>query len=498
MASRPKLAVTCSVHTDDTTRTVRFKPTLLLPSMSNPRPSTYGEHAELTAAALTRLTSPTPLPTDPQDVEQMLRCRDAVLDSVRQRLYDFGVITNVDASPSRLAPWTPFKEERIPIQLAVIASCLPRMQEGDRPPPSEALSRRSMDPTVDLWRTAAIESLAASAALSSTLQSWTVDDPSGRWLVLRDAAGLLESIALLDLELREVGLLNQHDAPHPMPPIEDVRAVLAQAGRVAGWRMTSDDVDRLASPVRYPVAGERGTDGVVQLVRSVADLSAAQGKLASALRVPHGTNAFASSEPHISARVARFVVTGQLFVHSLHSQLAEPSVDVTDRSRRRERLDALVEVDRRVAHLIDADPRQRMAGAASYLQQTEITTSLHRLQREGRLEPLTDDELRQLDVATASVCRHFGMRLRRELLRDDSNLRLADPSGEVGPARGHRRSPLDRAIGDLIKASMPKLPPAAHSVSVQRAVLQHALDSTPTRPTRPTPRPRAAAPLHRR
>ena len=406
-----------------------------------------------------------------------------------------GVVTNVDVLPSLLAPWTPFKEERIPLQLAVIAACLPRMQDADRTPPSEALARRSQDLTVDLWRTAAIESLAASAALSSTVQSWTTDDPSGRWLVLRDAAALLESVALLDLELREVGLLNEHDAPRPMPPIEDVRAVLAQAGRVAGWRVTSDDVDHLTSPVRYPVAGERETDGVVQLVRSVADLSAAQGRLASALRVPHGHDVFTSNEPHISARVARFVVTGQLVVHSLHSQLAEPAIDVADRTRRQQRLAALVEVDRRITHLIDADPRLRMAGAAAYLQQTEITTSLHRLQRGGRIDPLTNDELRQLDVANASVCRHFGMRLRRELLRDDSNLRLADPSGEVGPARGYHKSPLDRAIGDLIKTSMPTLPPAAHSVSVQRAVLQHSLDTTPTRPG---PRPRAAAPMSRR
>lgn len=463
--------------------------------MSTPRPSTYGEHAELTAAALTRLTGPTQLPTDPLDVEQLLRCRDAVIDSVRQRLYDLGVVTNVDFSPSLLAPWTPFKEERIPLQLAVIAACLPRMQEADRTPPSEALARRSKDVTVDLWRTAAIEALAASASLSSTVQSWTADDPSGRWLVLRDAAALLEAVALLDLELREVGLLNQHDAPQPMPPIEDVRAVLAQAGRVAGWRMTSDDVDRLASPVRYPVAGERATDGVVQLVRSVADLPAAQGKLASVLRVAHGTDVFASSEPHISARVARFVVTGQLFVHSLHSQLVEPAAGAADRTRGNERLASLVEVDRRIAHLVDADPSLRMAGAAAYLQQTEITTSLHRMQRRNQFDPLTDEELRQLDVASASVCRHFGMRLRRELLRDDSNLRLADPSGEVGPTRSHRRSPLDRAIGDLIKASMPSLPPAAHNVSVQRTVLQHALHTTPTRPA---PRTRASVPTDRR
>lgn len=461
--------------------------------MTTLKPSTYGEHAELAAAALIRLTGPAQLPIAPDDVEQLLRCRDAVIDSVRQRLYDLGVITNVDSSPSLLAPWTPFKEERIPVQLAVIAACLPRMQDAERTPPLEALGRRSMDLTVDLWRTAAIESLAASAALSSNAHNWTGDEP-GRWLILRDCAAVLEALSLLDLELREVGLLNQHDAPRPMPPIEDVRAVLAQAARVAGWRVTSDSVDRLSSPVRYSVAGERRTDGVVQLVRSTADLQAAQEKLASTLRVPHGNDAFASGEPHISARVARFVMTGQLLVHSLQSEAAG-AVDVVDLQHLRERLAALVEVDRRIAHLIDADPQLRMAGAAAYLQQTEITTSLHRLQRQGRIDPLSETELRQLDVASASVCRHFGMRLRRELLRDDSNLRLADPSGEVGPARGYHKSPLDRAIGDLIKASMPTMPRATHSVSVQRSVLQRALDATPTRPAQ---RPRAAAPTHRR
>lgn len=451
--------------------------------MTNQRPSTYGEHAELAAGALTRLTAGSPIPVDTDEIAQLLRCRDAVIDALRQRLYDLAVTTNVDNFPALPDPWLPCREEWIPVQLARIAAGLPRLQEPPASPPSEALGRRSMDVTVDLWRTAAIESLAASAALSSRVTSWTVDDPKGRWLVLRDTALQLEAVSVLDVELREIGLLNQHDAPGPVIPIEDTRAVLAQATRMAEWRINSDAVDHLASPVVYPVPREATPNGAVCLVRSLSDLIPAQERLAKALKPLSAHSSHFAGEPHISSRVARFVTTGQLLILSLSEMMdaAHPSEAVN--ARLGDRLSALSELDRGLAPLTDLDPGLRMAGTLAYLQQTEITTAVHRLARQGRLEGLSTAERQALEDVTASVCRNFALSLRRELLRDDSNLRLRDSTGQIGPTRVWHKSPISRLLLDVVRASTPTMDPVVASVSVQRAVLRHTLDTTPTVPT---------------
>ena len=100
---------------------------------------------------------------------------------------------------------------------------------------------------------------------------------------------------------------------------------------------------------------------------------------------------------------------------------------------------------------------------------------------------LTTAEAEALEVASRSACRNFGAALRRELVREDSNLRLADPTQQVGAARVTRRSGLGRALTTLIDDSTPERP-STPSVDVQRAVLQHTVDTTPTA-KRPSPRP---------
>ena len=52
--------------------------------------ATYGEHAEDAAQALNVLIRADEIPTDPAAVDQMLHCREAVVDALRQRLYDLG------------------------------------------------------------------------------------------------------------------------------------------------------------------------------------------------------------------------------------------------------------------------------------------------------------------------------------------------------------------------------------------------------------------------
>ena len=52
--------------------------------------STYGEHAENSAQALNALIRDDVIPADEHAVDQLLYCREAVVDALRQRLYDVG------------------------------------------------------------------------------------------------------------------------------------------------------------------------------------------------------------------------------------------------------------------------------------------------------------------------------------------------------------------------------------------------------------------------
>ncbi len=62
---------------------------------------TYGEHAENGAWALNRLLAEDSIPADTAAVGQLLHCRQAVVDALRQRLYGVGLNT---AYPTRNRP----------------------------------------------------------------------------------------------------------------------------------------------------------------------------------------------------------------------------------------------------------------------------------------------------------------------------------------------------------------------------------------------------------
>jgi hypothetical protein len=461
--------------------------TLLLRGMTNSRPTTYGDHAEIAASAMTRLIADQSLPSNPDDVDLMLRFRDMVVDSYRQRLFDLGALPRVDRAVEGIKGWAPFRDEQIPLELSAIASALPRLQDVDGPAPTDVTARRSNSLTVELWRTVAVESLAASNALSAHASQLTTREPETRWLVLRDLAVGLETMTLLDDQMREVGLLNQHDAPRPMGSVEDTRAVLAHAARVANWRATSDAADHMtARPSPDPTVDAR-QNGPVQIIRSVSDLAPAQVRLARALTPMATQNSAYAGEPHISAQTARLVTAGQLFVAQVSHQATArapggreilPGIE--------QRIDRLSEVDRHLAYLVDDDPDLRTAGTLPHWQQTEITTSIQRMLRRGReLGSLTARDADALEDASRAACRQFATVLRRELVRDDSNLRIADPSQQVGATRVHRASPLGRALTDLVNSSQP-VGPATTTVGVQRAVLQHTVDTTPAYTTRQT------------
>lgn len=74
-------------------------------------------------------------------------------------------------------------------------------------------------------------------------------------------------------------------------------------------------------------------------------------------------------------------------------------------------------------------------------------------------------------------------------LGESSNLRLADPTRQVGPARVHRKHPLERHLTDLVNVPAPSTPMARYSAPLQRPALQQTLTHTPTTPTPPSPYP---------
>lgn len=167
--------------------------------------ATYGEHAENAAQALNVLIRADGIPTDPAAVDQMLHCREAVVDAMRQRLYDLGQddwYPPADHLPARTPqPGLAGLDEKLASLVDNIAFALPSLPWDERRPPSEILGKESPDDTVETWRVAGLELLAASHALSAaTEQPWRTD-PGAGWWVMRDVAVALEAVLVLDSRL---------------------------------------------------------------------------------------------------------------------------------------------------------------------------------------------------------------------------------------------------------------------------------------------------------
>ena len=138
--------------------------------------ATYGEHAENAAQALNVLIRADEIPTDPGAVDQMLHCREAVVDALRQRLYDLGQddwYPPADHLPARTPkPMLAGLDEKLASLVDNITFALPSLPFDERRPPSEVLGVESADPTVETWRAAGIELLAGSHTLVLNCDAW--------------------------------------------------------------------------------------------------------------------------------------------------------------------------------------------------------------------------------------------------------------------------------------------------------------------------------------
>ena len=278
--------------------------------------TTYGEHAENAAQALNSLIRHDVIPADEYSVDQLLHCREAVVDALRQRLYDVGQ-DSWYPPPDHLPARTPKPvlaglDEKLASLVDNIAFALPTLPLDERRAHTDYLTPASEDPTVESWRAAAIELLSASHALSAAEDQPWRSDPGAGWWVMRDVAVALEAVLVLDSRLDDVGLLNDHQRPEYAMGLDEKRMVLSQTARVATWHATSAGPEEAT-----PRLQQRAPTTVVEpisMVSTPTDLASAQQRLAHFLRPMMASDAFYADEPEITADSARQVTASQLYL----------------------------------------------------------------------------------------------------------------------------------------------------------------------------------------
>lgn len=448
--------------------------------------STYGEHAERAAEALDLLVRSDVIPAEENAVRQLLHCREAVTDALRERLRHLGKNrsgSEASAPPTaRSSPMLSGLDVKLATLVSSIAFALPTLPPDDRSA-WDYLAPSSADPAVEAWRVAAIELLSGSHALSAAAEQpwWT--DPGAGWWVLRDAAVALEAVLVLDSRLEEVGLLARHHRPDHVLGPDEMRMVLSQAARVAMWHATSAAAEEAVPRLQTTY---RSLTQPVVLVSAPADLAAAQQQLARLLRPLSAGDAFYVGEPEISADAARHVTAAQIY---LCRALKQSPLDGIWHQFFSQRLEVLESLRPQLEHLADVqavkEPRR-----LRLWQTGELTTALARMKGRGtaiRLQPTQAAELAQ---ATHDVTHNLAKTLRRELLRQNTNLVDAHPRHREGETRVGRRSRLARTVTDLVNLPAPKEQAARFSTPLQRAALQRSVDLTPPLCTRPpTPFP---------
>ena len=456
--------------------------------------STYAEHAEHAAQALNALIRDDMIPADEHAVDQLLHCREAVVDALRQRLYDIGQDSwypPPDHLPARTPkPMLAGLDEKLASLVDNIAFALPTLMLDERRPHADYLTPASEDPTVESWRTAAIELLSASHALSAAEEQPWRTDPGAGWWVMRDVAVALEAVLVLDSRLDEVGLLAEHQRPEFAMGLDEKRMVLSQTARVATWHATSASPEEATPRLRR--AAPSTVVEPVSLVSTPDDLAAAQQRLARFLRPMHASDAFYADEPEITADSARQVTASQLHLCRVFAEAAGQSAKTSMLAAFfTERAEVLESLQPQISHLCDVKASQE-PNMRRFWQQSELTTAVARMEDHGVPIRLQPTQMVELAKATHEATHNLGKTLRRELLRGNSNLIDAHPRHREGPIRVGRRSRLEKRLTDLVNMPAPSEPVARFSNPLQRAALQRTLNLTPTSsPRTPTPFPAA-------
>ena len=212
--------------------------------------------------------------------------------------------------------------------------------------------------------------------------------------------------------------------------------------------------------------------------------------MASFLRPLANSGSAYNADPQIAAATARQVVTSQLFVTGLLSDVAAKHPRASALSAEfSAREDVLKSIQPRLRYL--ADVKKYEVDWHRRHQQLEITQALHAWLRNAKPLTFTSAQLLDLANATHEVNHNLAKSLRRELLRDDSNLGRAHPIHQSRIVRVGRRSALDAALTDLVNVPAPTTPISEYTAPLQRAALRGTLDLTPTESRAPAPHPAA-------
>lgn len=491
-------------------------------------PRSYGGHQERAAACLTRLLNHTQSvnASDAAGVPragsagavQLVACREAVIDALRERLIHLGVnlhhaprrgadltIAAVGSQPGRVLERALRHLPRSPTPVAdpaAISTHPPDGAGGVAWSPVEALGTPSSQSVVELWRRTAVELTAGTHALSSAAaQPWLVD-PGGAWQVLGDAASCVEAVAVLDVDLRGRGLLEGHRLEVPAASgrpwsLAELRMATSQVARTAGWYAASTQVD-LATAATSSAPAQRGPGHVVT---GLGDLAAAQRQLAVFLQAPSQVDSFSSTLRSMDATTALVVARNQVDLCVwMRTQLSahDPGESAMgggglDLRSRFERLAGTWQgLLPHVGSLADADAVRGVNRAALW-QQRDITQALVR--HTGPVD-LSQAEGLDLVEATRSVLRETIHATRYELNRDAGTLRHRDPLGVQPPHRIGHKNPLYRALTAALSSTAPSGDPSDGRPAVlsgwapltSRHDLGTTLDTTPTG-KRPSPYP---------
>lgn len=432
----------------------------------------YGEHAERIAASLSDLVRGPALPDDPRLRSVVLTSRDVVIGALRDRLWNqFRVqVKNTDPAASTPVKFDALRREPV-TELAYLVEQLPRMDPDDRLAPGEALNEPA-DPVAMRWTSTANEMLVANHVLNTAEpEPWRTASAAHAALA-SDTAQIVEAMALLDQRLRTAGALNTHTnlGRAHASDIATARLVAASVERFAHWVADHHIVDgAVTAPIR-PTEFDRP----VHLVQVPQDLAPAQRSLTSFLQPMAHRNLQA---PHrLSAPSALAVAHNQVnLLARLHDRIAASTKLQGELPRIADLQDLLDDVLYATRGLHDPTAPHIHPNVRG--QQQEISVAV----KNGQVGALSEPEAMDLLAATEATLGTWAAALRREILRDSTELRVMRRGAIDGPLYG-RLSPEGFAIRALtaLAEHKPFLGELSPQVPTEaRAQLRNTLTHTP-------------------
>jgi hypothetical protein len=480
-------------------------------------PRSWGRHQEEAARALSQLILtgttdaarafgrrgrlPGGLVWTPEHVDQLLWCREAILDAAGDQLYQL----NGGRPISALVPGTP---------TATVAHLLWRRPRLDRSEatasPAEMLATPSPNPTVELWRHAAVELTAGAHALAGAeLRPWT-SSPEAAWWLLGETAMLTESVLVLDAYLQRPGMLGEVDIAQSLT-LDTTTTAKSPTRRMRGTALIEEQ--RIALVTVAAQARLYGTDPAAERatarkgsafnapgpsvvsIDTVADVVPAQEQLARLLRghARRGNAALPApgagpapvSTDRMNLALARVVLRTQL-------ELNERLLSATRRKPEGYRLaqvledqvERLTSVAEALEHLQERGRSQAPQGPVTQVR--ELRAGLDLVGAD--LNDLDLTQLTAIGEAAQATTRQAARMTRSEFNHTDGTIVLRRPlsAKDQGPRRIRVRAALDAAV----RSQWPKedLIPAT---TTARAALRDLLRDVRIHDRTPSPFPAA-------